>query len=256
MHRLITFAKYMESATTNGMQMKNYEANELDALRMIRTPIVYDAIERFAVRPKSEGYTDATIRSLLPDQGIFVGTAVTAKLVGEFPLAPDEHHLDFRHVWEHFAAAGRQTIAVVQDLDPVPGRASAWGDVSVAIFKRLGCVAVLTNGSVRDVPDIANMNFGLFASSVSVGHGNVRYVAVDTPVRIGGLQINPGNLLHMDEHGALIIPEEIAIRDLVRVANEIVEAEEAVKRYCLLPDFDLKKLDHMHADSMGEPLEG
>lgn len=239
---------------SRGMQSRDIGA-ALQNLRKYRSPIVYDAIERFAVRPKSEGYTDASIRSILPAVGTVVGHAVTARIVGDFPLAHDEHHLTFRQVWEHFADAGRGSIAVVQDMDTPAGRASAWGDVSVAIFKRLGCVGVLTNGSVRDVPDIAQMDFGLFAASVSVGHGNVRYVALDVPVRIGGLVIEPGDLLHMDEHGALIIPAGIDLLELARVAEEVLDEEARVKHYCSLPDFDFTKLDEMHASSMGDRPE-
>ena len=234
--------------------MTAYNA-DLQELRRFRTPIVYDAIERFGVRSKTDGYTDSTIKSMLPEQGIFVGHAVTAKIVGEFPAAPEEDHLGFKDVWEHFAAKPHGSIAVVQDMDSPAGRASAWGDVSVAIFKRLGCVALLTNGSVRDIPDIAPMGFGLFAGSASVGHGNVRYVAVGTPVRIGGLVIAPGDLLHMDEHGAMLVPSELNLKDVARLAAEILAEEERVKRYCLSPDFDLAVLDEMHSASMGDEVE-
>lgn len=230
-------------------------ATTLQALRGYRTPLLYDAIERFAVRGKTEGYTDGSIRCILPQLGSFVGHAVTAKIVGEFPLAEGEAHLTYKDVWQHFAARPAGSIAVVQDLDSPAGRACAWGDVAAAVFQRLGCVGVLTNGSVRDLPDILPLGFGLFAGSVSVGHGNIRFVAVDTPVRVGGLLVNPGDLLHMDEHGAMIIPREVELDDLLRVADEIIAAEAGVKRYCASPDFDFTRLDHMHAASMGESVD-
>jgi 4-hydroxy-4-methyl-2-oxoglutarate aldolase len=224
----------------------------LECLRKFRTPTVYDAIERFGVRSKTEGYTDSTVRSILPSVGILVGHAVTARIVAEFPLQDNENSLTFRDVWEHFSKAGSGSIAVVQDLDFPAGRASVWGDVSVAIYKRFGCVGVLTNGSVRDVPDIAGMDFGLFASGVSVGHGNVRYVAVDIPVKVGGLVINPGDWLHMDEHGALLIPKELNPQDIARVAEELLAQEAHVKHYISQSDFDFTKLDELHASSMGD----
>ncbi|WP_263147463.1 RraA family protein [Pseudomonas sp. RIT-PI-AD] len=227
----------------------------LQALRGYRTPLLYDAIERFAVRSKTEGYTDGSIRCIFPQLGSFAGHAVTAKIVGEFPLAEGEAHLTYKDVWQHVAARPAGSIAVVQDLDAPAGRACAWGDVAASVFQRLGCVGVLTNGSVRDLPEILPLGFGLFAGSVSVGHGNIRFVAVDTPVKVGGLQVHPGDLLHMDEHGAMIIPPEVALDDLLRVADEIIAAEAGVKRYCASADFDFTRLDHMHAASMGERLD-
>ncbi|TRX74176.1 RraA family protein [Pseudomonas mangiferae] len=232
------------------------DASTLQALRGYRTPLLYDAIERFAVRGKTEGYTDGSIRCVFPQLGSFVGHAVTAKIIGEFPLAEGEAHLTYRDVWEHVAAQPAGSIMVVQDLDTPTGRACAWGDVAATVFQRLGCVGVLTNGSVRDLPDILPLGFGLFAGSVSVGHGNIRFVTVGTPVRVGGLLVNPGDLLHMDEHGAMIIPPEVPLDELRRVADEIIAAEAGVKRYCARADFDFTQLDHMHAASMGERVDG
>lgn len=222
----------------------------LDQLRGHRTPIVYDAIERFEVRPKSEGYTDASIRCVLPALGSFVGYACTGKIVGELPAADTERVLSWREVWAHAGAARRPSIAVVQDLDQPPGCGCAWGDVSAAIFKALGCVAAVTNGSVRDIRDIEAMGFGLFAQGPIVGHANVRYVEVGTPVKVGGLVVRPGDLIHGDEHGVTVIPAEIDLAELLRVIDHVLASEKMVKDYCRTPAFDPDKLDDLHAWSI------
>lgn len=153
-------------------------------------------------------------------------------------------------MWETVGAAPRPSIAVVQDLDHPPGRGCAWGDVSATIFKALGCVAAVTNGSVRDVPEMESIGFGLFAQGPTVGHANVRFVEVGTPVKVGGMVVRPGDLIHADGHGAMIIPGAIDMEELLRVAACVLAAEERVKRFCGSPAFDVAELDDLHTWSM------
>jgi len=224
--------------------------NTLERLRAFATPTIYDAVERFHVRPKSEGYTDGTIRCILPSLGTFAGYAWTGKIVGELPQAPGEAALSWRTVWESAGSAQRPSIAVVQDLDQPPGRGCAWGDVSATIFKALGCVAAVTNGSVRDLTETEAIGFGLFAGGPTVGHANVRFIEVGTPVKVGNLVVCPGDLIHADRHGAMTIPREIDLIELVQTAAHILAAEDHVKRSCRSPDFDMAKLDGLHEWSM------
>jgi regulator of RNase E activity RraA len=68
------------------------------------------------------------------------------------------------------------------------------------------------------------LGFHAFSSVLSVSHAYVRVVEVGVPVRVGGLTIQPGDLLHSDRHGVVLVPAEIAsqVPDAVRA----VEAEE------------------------------
>jgi regulator of RNase E activity RraA len=120
----------------------------------------------------------------------------------------------------------------------------------VSIFKALGCCAAITNGSVRDVPEIAAMGFGLFAAGLSVGHANVRFVEVGMPVAVAGLRVRPGELIHADEHGVMTIPHGLDLRELLRVAEHVLQAESRVKHYCSTPGFQIAKLDDLHTWSM------
>jgi 4-hydroxy-4-methyl-2-oxoglutarate aldolase len=222
----------------------------LDRLRTYRTPTLYDAVERFNLRPKNEGYTDATVRCILPTLGAFVGHAWTGKIVGDQPARAGEAVVSWRSVWEHVGATSRPSIAVVQDLDQPAGRGCAWGDVSATIFQALGCCAAITNGSVRDLPEIGLIKFGLFAGGPTVGHANVRYLEIGTPVTVGRMVVQPGDLVHADEHGAMVIPGEIDLEGLIRTAAHVLEAEKRVKHYCQSPEFNVSELDDLHTWSM------
>ena len=203
----------------------------LNALRHLRTPIVYDAVERFGLRPREEGYTDQTIRSVLPSLGAFVGYAVTGRIMAEHPPAPGNKGVAWQDVWNYVDSSRKPSIMVCQDLDQPPGRGCAWGDVSATIFRRLGCNAVVTNGAVRDIREVETIGFGLFAAGPIVGHAHVRFVEFGGPVKVGGLHVKPGDLIHADEHGAVVIPGEIDLPTLVRVADEFMASERAIIEY-------------------------
>lgn len=224
--------------------------SELEQLRRLRTPIVYDALERLNLRPKTEGYTDATVRSILPALGSFVGFARTGKIACELPPASGERVVPWIEVWRYVEGQAGPTIAVVQDLDSVPGRGCVWGDVSASIFKAQGCIATVTNGAVRDIRDVEAIGFGLFAGSVVVGHGYGRFVELDTPVKIGGIVVHPGDLIHADEHGVLVIPKDVDAAELLRLADHVVAAERKVIEFCRRPGLDLDELDKLHTWSM------
>jgi regulator of RNase E activity RraA len=223
-----------------------------DALRHLRTPIVYDAVERFGLRPREEGYTDQTIRSVLPSLGAFVGYAVTGRIMAEHPPAPGNQQIAWEDVWNYVDNSRKPSIMVCQDLDQPPARGCAWGDVSASIFRRLGCNAVVTNGAVRDIREVESIGFGLFASGPIVGHANVRFVEFGGPVKVGGLFVRPGDLIHADEHGAVVIPAEVDLQTLVRIAGEFLASERAIIEYARnSPTFSVgelkQRMDGHHA---------
>jgi regulator of RNase E activity RraA len=229
---------------------KDIPSSVLEKLRAIRTPVIYDALERYGIRSQVEGYTDGSIRCLLPALGSFVGFACTGRVTCAAPPASGEKVVDWRAVWEYVRAMARPSIAVVEDIDSPVGRGCVWGDVSAAIFQANGCVATVTNGSVRDIRAVEEMGFGLFAASAVVGHGYGRYVEIGGPVTIGGMAVTSGTLLHADEHGALTIPAEVDLMDLLKMVETVTIAERKVIDYCARADFDIAELDRMHTWSM------
>ena len=212
------------------------------ALRQIRTPIVYDTIERLNLRPRSQGYLDTSIKCMLPSLGAIVGYACTGKIAAEIPPAPEEAVVPWRDVWSYVGRSKRPSVMVVQDMDQPPARGCAWGDVAAGIFTALGCTGAITNGGGRDLREVEALKFPLFASSAVVGHAYVRYVAAGTPVKVGGQSINPGDLIHADQHGVLIIPPQVSLEDLVRQAHEFMASEKTVIDYCAAGKFDLDEL--------------
>ncbi|MCH2128236.1 MAG: RraA family protein [Pirellulaceae bacterium] len=211
-------------------------------LRKVRTPIIYDTVEQFNLRPRTEGLMDTSVKALLPGLGPIVGYACTAKVVGALPQAAGERCVESRDVWNYVEQARHPSVMVIQDLDQPPARSCAWGDVAASIFLRLGCVGAVTNGGVRDLPDVEELGFQLCAPSPVVGHAHIRWVEIDTPVTVGSLVVYPGDLIHADEHGVMTIPAEIDLEKLLEFIDKFLASEKTIVDYCQQDGFDLDQL--------------
>ena len=65
-----------------------------------------------------------------------------------------------------------------------------------------------------------------------VGHAYIRWVEIDIPVQVGSLVVHPGDLVHCDEHGCMVIPSEIRLRELLSFVHKFLASEKTVVDYC------------------------
>ena len=114
--------------------MKDKNKIYIDELSKIRTPIIYDTIEKFNVRLRDEGWMDTTIKSILPNLGTMCGYACTGKFIGEIPKVKNEKVFSLREIWDYVIESVKPSVMVVQDLDYPNLRSCAWGDISASIF--------------------------------------------------------------------------------------------------------------------------
>ncbi len=180
----------------------------LALLRQVDTPTVCNAIEVAQGRRGFAGFTRGTVLCSAPGEAM-VGYAVTAKLAALEPPREDPAAIRarrmayYRAMWE----APKPAVAVIEDLDDVPIGAF-WGEVNTNLHKALGVAGALTNGVMRDLGDLAP-DFPVVAGSVGPSHGFVHLREVGTPVTVFGLTVGPGDLVHADRHGAVVIPPEV-----------------------------------------------
>ena len=85
----------------------------------------------------------------------------------------------------------------------------------------LGCMGTLTNGAIRDI-DTAAPTFQMLAGCIAPSHAHVHLVEYGVPVRVHGLEIDDGDLVHADRHGAVVIP--------VAAATELPKAIDVIAR--------------------------
>ena len=214
---------------------------DIGALQRLDTCTVSNAIETFELRLRNAGFADASIRCMFPDSPPMVGYAATARLrSGEPPIA-GRTYVDRTDWWNSILQVPAPRIVVLEDLDKPPGVGAFLGDMHAAILRALGCVGYVTDGAVREVPRIRDLGLHVFAGSVAVSHAYAHLFDFASRVKVGGLEVQPGDLLHGDRHGLLTVPKEIA-SEIPAVAAKLERQEQRVIEFCGSKEFSVDKL--------------
>jgi regulator of RNase E activity RraA len=212
----------------------------LDELRKISSPTIANAIETFNVKPRSAGFVGPEIVCRFPRLGVMLGYAVPALIRAE-PAPVDGHRAGESAWWDHVAASPGPRVVVMHDVDEPRGQGAYWGEVQANIHKALGCVGVVTDGTVRDLPEAEALGFHFFSSHVTVSHAYVHMVDFGLPVKVGGLWVRPGELLHGDQHGVVVVPPEIAAQ-IPEAAAKIEARERKMIAVCQKPGVTLDEI--------------
>jgi len=182
----------------------------LALLRSVDTPTVCNAIEVAQGKRGFSQFTRGTMVCSAPQSGPLVGFAKTAKIAALSPPNEDKEIIKNRRMeyYRYMSEVSGPSIAVIEDVDFPDCIGAYWGEINTKIHKRFGLSGVLTNGVVRDLGDLAE-DFPVVAGSIGPSHGFVHVREIDTPVSVFGITVSPGDLVHADRHGAVVIPNEV-----------------------------------------------
>jgi regulator of RNase E activity RraA len=216
-------------------------SEQLEILRRVDACTLANAIETFHERLRNEGFADNSIHCLFPKLPPMLGYAATLKIRGSAPPTASSNYPDRTDWWDYIISLPAPRVVVIQDVATKTGLGSLLGAVHVNILRALGCVGAMTNGSVRDLPATEKLGFQLFAKNVTVSHAYVHIVEFGTPVEVGGLKIQSGDLLHGDLHGVQSIPSDIAGK-IPLAAAEIIAREQELITLSQSKDFSIEKL--------------
>jgi len=214
---------------------------DLEKIRALDTCTVSNAIERFNVRLRNEGFASGSLRCRFPNFPPMLGYAVTGRIRTSSPPMSGRCYYDRMDFWNYVATMPNPRVLVLQDVDHAPGFGAFVGEIHATISLALGCVGYVTNGSVRDLPAVRAMGFHLFSGSVAVSHAYAHLVEFGEPVEIGGLKISPGDLIHGDRHGVQTIPLQL-VAEIGEEAVKIQSEEHELLAFCRSPQFSLKGL--------------
>jgi len=232
----------------------------LQQLLQFDTCTVSNAIERLGGRLRNEGsISGRTVQCMFPHLPPTLGYAVTGKMRSTTtPVGGRAYHENINW-WRYLASIPEPRVMVVQDADDRPGAGALVGELHASIGLALHCTAYITNGAVRDLPEVEKLGFQLFAGNAAISHMYAHISAYGEPVEIGGLKIAPGDLMHGDLHGVHIIPFSVAA-GIPEMAEEILREEEEIKSLCRSPGFSLRRLDEalqrVPGDGVEIPLNG
>jgi regulator of RNase E activity RraA len=215
--------------------------DEFRSLKALDSCAVANAIERFHVQLRNEGYTEDGVTCRFPEMPPMLGYAMTLKVRSGAPPTKGKVFFENTDWWNVLLAVPSPRILVIQDMDRTPGVGALVGDVHATILKSLGCIGVVTNGAVRDLPRIEPLGFQMFSGSLSVSHAYSHLIRIGGSVQIGGLEISPGDLLHGDLHGIVRVPKELASR-IPATAAALRQKEAEIIAYCQSPAFTVEGL--------------
>ena len=146
-----------------------------------------------------------------------------------------------------FTEGPQPTIAVIQDIDDIPGYGAHWGEVNSAIHKGLGCLGCVTNGSMRDL-DVLAEGFQICAGVVGPSHAFVHVEQIGVTVNIHGMQVAPGDLIHADVHGAVAFDVKL-VDDILKAIDLLTRREARILDAARAPGFNIDKLTQAMADA-------
>jgi len=183
---------------------------QLEFLQSIDTPTVCNLVEIVAPERRGFGYTIRHLHCPFPELAPIVGFAktVTFKAKDAVPLGEAGYMQKRLDYLDYVAGSPQPGIMVMEDLDGEHvGYGALWGEVQSVVHKALGCLGVVTNGSIRDIPAIAP-GFQMLAGSIVPSHAYVHVVDFGIDVTVHGMAVKSGDLVHADRHGAVVVPTD------------------------------------------------
>lgn len=218
---------------THGGRVPLLTPEQLDALRQLDTPTVSNAIEEFRARPRVEGFAGWELRCAFPELESMVGYAVTCTADSTTEGRTQERGL--LQLWAALEAAPKPAVLVIKDIGPERSRSCHMGEVMATTAKALGAVGCVSDGGLRDVVEVRALGgFQYFCPGFVASHGNPFICETSVPVTLEGMTVHPGDLLHGDVNGVLVVPAAVAdrvagaaqrVRDAERVVLDFVRAE-------------------------------
>jgi regulator of RNase E activity RraA len=204
---------------------KSAQLSQGDLLKLSRwnTPTIYNGWEQItSSNAARDGFNPEETRDFMPQMGPIAGYAVTVVQEASNPRHKKKNPEAFSEYYAYVASQPGPKIVVVQDLDKPDFVGAFWGEVNANVHRSLGCVGTITDGAIRDVDEMVNAGFKALAKRLCVGHAHSWPVRWGCGVTVFGRKIKPGQLIHADKHGFLVIPEadEARLPEAARFMDE------------------------------------
>ncbi len=220
--------------------MTKFMVNTLMQLKQWPTPAVYNGLEaitqinRLDIVHNIEATTD-----FMPEVEPLVGYAATVVIEPGNPAHAENADKRWEEYRAYIADFRGPSVVVVQDLDKPNYKGAYWGEVNSNIHKALGCEGTIVDGAIRDIDEMRSLGFKVLAKQLCVGHAFSCPVRWNCEVEVFGASIKPGDLIHADKHGFIVIPEE----DIPSLIDSIQRLDNAERNIVLSAIKQAKDLD-------------
>ena len=216
----------------------------LDAFKAMRAerPLEPLAIPDQELCERYEALFTAAVNDVLRERGLTHQTLPT----GILPLKDD-----MKVAGPAFTIKGAKSLLVKDEmkeraemLESIPAHgvvawdtsgddeSAQWGEVMTMAAVKRGCRGAIVDGGVRDTDRVLPQNFPVFVKyRTSNGMlGRFRISGWQVPIRIGEVDIFPGDLIFGDIDGVIVVPRAMACDELER-AEEIAASESQLKKW-------------------------
>ena len=223
--------------------MTTLTQQDLAALAEFDTPTICNALEVVAPERRALGFNRRPLVCPFPSLKPVVAFARTATIRSREPQqrgAAEARALRLAY-YEYIGQAPLPSLAVIQDIDgPDAGLGAFWGEVQTNVHKALGCVGTVTDGSVRDIDQMAP-DFFVLAGSIMPSHAHVHLVEFGGTVSVAGMMVSSNDLIHADRHGAVVVPHAVVTR-VPEAASLIARREKVLLDAAKQPAFGMAQL--------------
>jgi len=204
----------------------------LEELKKIDTPTITNVVATYPghrlcleiYNPWSESwYTNNSLSCWYPELGPIAGYAVTCTYSVPDPTYKRWTLMD---VLEEMDKLARPSIFCFQQKFPgeLADKVGLSGGNMTSAMRACGALGAVTNGPSRDIHEIRPMGFQYLTRGICAGHGPQAIQALQVPISIAGMDIAPGEIVHMDENGAVKFPagrlEEVVTNARALLAEE------------------------------------
>jgi len=192
------------------------EKEMLKKLLKFNTPTVGNVVATYPENPHCLGlydnwygrwYTSQKVKCVFPEKGRRIGYAVT--LVFSLP-DPKVKSYSFIDLIEVLDQAKKPIVVVAQQKFPsdIADSVGLFGGQMTSLMQASGVVGVVTDGPSRDLDEMRELDIQYIMSGTTSGHGDFVISEINTAVSVAGMDVDPGEIIHMDEHGATKFPAD------------------------------------------------
>ena len=177
-------------------------------LKRWNTPTIYNGWEQITDGDAAaDAFNIEETSDFMPHMGVMVGRAITVRIEPSNRAHRETGMEAGKGYREYVASIDAPKVVIVQDLDKPAVIGSFWGEVNANVHRALGCVGTITDGAVRDIDEMRNAGFKALAQRLCVGHAFAHPVDWGGEVEVFGRAVKPGQLIHADQHGFMVIDE-------------------------------------------------
>jgi regulator of RNase E activity RraA len=198
------------------MTSRHFDEGYRKRLERMATTNLSDALDKVGVRGAIIG-----IRPMYECPKI-VGKAVTIKITAAGAVK-SAHHLGVRAI----DAAEPGDVIIIDNRGDLHN--NCWGEILSMGAKAKGVAGVVVDGAARDIDACREFGFPVYARGTVplTARGRIMEESFNQVVRIGDVQVGPGDVIVADINGVVIIPQGV-LDEVLAAAEEIFEKEEAM----------------------------